>query len=201
MTETPITIRTVRRPSERPRLKLPQRQSIAELDRTRWAVVQTEPRAERLAQLCLQSVGFMVARPTFQQQVVRIKRRSLGQQDGTVEVVERNTFPQYLFAWLGDGAPHWKRIWSGMGVQGVLCMAGEPALVPERAMELVLGELPLKRLMFRMKELVEVQSGPFRDNVGVVDSGVDESGRVRILLHVMGRRVRVMLDATQLRAV
>jgi transcriptional antiterminator RfaH len=158
----------------------------------RWYVVQTQPSAERKADAHLVRQGFSTYLPRYQ------KRRRHARK---VDLVPAALFPRYMFVSIDVTTQRWLAIRSTVGVTQVVCNGNEPAVVPVgvveqlKASEGADGFIPLDtRPHFNPGDKIKVMDGAFTDCMGLIDSATDRE-RVAILLDLLGRKVRVVLDA------
>ena len=162
------------------------------IDGPRWYVVQTQPNAERKADAHLIRQGFQTYLPRYQ------KRRRHARK---VDLVPAPLFPRYMFVSIDIATQRWLAIRSTVGVSHVVCNGNEPAAVPAgvverlKAGENAAGFIPLDtRPHFNPGDKIKVLDGAFADCLGLIDTVTDRE-RVAILLDLLGRKVRVVLDA------
>jgi transcriptional antiterminator RfaH len=158
----------------------------------RWFVVQTQVNGEAKAARNLLRQGYEIYLPRY------LKRRRHARK---VDFVARPLFPRYMFVTIDMATQRWRVIQSTQGVSHLVCNGGEPATVPDG----VLGALRARedergfvrteaKPAFTPGDKVLVLAGAFMDNAGLFD-GMDDHDRVAILLDMLGRKVRVHLDA------
>jgi transcriptional antiterminator RfaH len=159
-----------------------------------WYVVETHPRAERLAQSHLERQGFDSFFPQFRK-IRRHARR--------VEEVIAPVFPGYLFAAFDRDRDNWTAI---NGTRGVRRLVGprsaQPQPMPTMAMEALLARCDGERMASLCPTLdigrkVRVLTGPFADLVAEIHA-LDGRGRVQVLLDMLGGRVPVAVGVAQL---
>jgi len=112
-------------------------------------------------------------------------------------------FPRYLFVWtLGP----WRSLLSTFGVTGLVMQGERPAILPEKAVEQLLGrtgpdgtvQLPKASLeRFAPGDEVRVNAGTFSGMRGVYQHH-DQGDRARILLDFLGRKTRVLVGEDHL---
>jgi len=157
-----------------------------------WYVVQTQPNAERKAVFNLNRQGYRTYLPQY------IRRRRHARR---VEHVKSPLFPRYLFVAIDMGSQRWRSIQSTFGVSRLVCNGDMPAAVPDHVVEQLQsreddqGCIRLeKRAMFLPGDKVRVQDGVFEACPGLFE-GLTDGERVAILLDLLGRKVRVFIDA------
>ena len=157
----------------------------------RWYVVQSHPNAEHKAVAHLERQGFPTYLPRY------LKRRRHARR---VEMVAAPLFPRYLFVTVDMETQRWRSIHSTFGVSRLVCNGDEPAPVPPavvaalRAREDAGGFVQLvRRPRFASGERVRIIDGVFADTLGLFE-GMADRERVAILLDLLGRKVRVLLD-------
>jgi transcriptional antiterminator RfaH len=157
----------------------------------RWYVVQTQSQREAKAAGHLRRQGFHVYAPSY------LKRRRHARR---VETVARPLFPGYLFVAIDICTQRWRCIHSTVGVSRLLCHGDVPAPVPHEliasieAREDAQGHIRLQeRARFAAGDKVRIADGAFAACDGLFESIVDEE-RVAILLDLLGRKVRLVVD-------
>jgi len=156
-----------------------------------WFVAHTHPHAEAKATAHLNRQGFEIYLPRY------LKRRRHARR---IETVAAPLFPRYLFVAIDLNVHRWRSISSTVGVSRLVCNGDDPTRVPVgivealRSREDAGGFIKLCRPRFRAGEKVRVLDGAFSSCLGLFE-GMAERERVAILLELLGRKVRVVLDA------
>jgi len=158
----------------------------------RWYVAQTHPRAEGLAAAHLNRQGFFTYLPRY------LKRRRHARR---VEMVAAPFFPRYLFVSVDMKTQRWRSIQSTSGVSRFVCNGDNPAVVDDQIVvslkqrENEHGFIQLDSSpRFQPGEQVRILDGAFNGSFGLYE-GMTDKERVTILLDLLGRKVRVMLDS------
>ena len=158
---------------------------------SRWCVVQTHIHAESKAAAHLLRQGYDIYLPRY------LKRRRHARR---VDNVPAPLFPRYLFVGFDPEVARWRTIQSTQGVSHLICNSNEPALLPQsviaelRRREGDDGFIRLDRqLLYAPGDKVRVVDGVFSDSLGLFE-GMADRDRVAILLDLLGRKVRVVLD-------
>jgi transcriptional antiterminator RfaH len=158
---------------------------------SRWYVAQTHVHAESKAAAHLLRQGYDIYLPRY------LKRRRHARR---VENVPAPLFPRYLFVGFDPGTARWRSIQSTQGVSHLVCIGDEPALLPESVVaELRRREDDRGFIRFDQQpayapgDKVRVVDGVFGDSFGLFE-GMADRDRVAILLDMLGRKVRVVLD-------
>jgi len=162
----------------------------------RWYVVQTQPHAEGRANEHLRRQGFTTYMPRL------LKQRSHARK---TEMVSRPLFPRYMFVLIDSSNQGWHAIRSTFGVSSLV--GGENGPVPVRdgiiealrAREDEDGYFRAAAKKFARGAAVKVVDGIFASAIGLFDSMGDKD-RVSVLLDLLGRRVRVVLEADSIAA-
>lgn len=164
---------------------------------TRWYVVQTQANGEAKAAQNLLRQGFDIYLPRY------LKRRRHARK---VDFAVKPLFPRYLFVAIDIATQRWRSIQSTQGVSHLVCNGDEPAALPNgvlaalRAREDDRGFVRMDaKPVFAPGDKVRVLAGAFTDNAGLFD-GAGDHDRVSILLNMLGRQVRVLLDADMVAA-
>jgi len=163
----------------------------------RWYVVQTQPHAERKAAAHLDRQGFQSYLPQY------LKSRRHARR---IEKVASPLYPRYLFVAVDIAAQRWRAIQSTIGVARLVCNGDLPASVPEGVVSALKqrhdehGFISLeKRPLFKSGYSIRVVDGVFISCFGLFE-GMTDSERVTILLDLLGRKVRVLLDSSYVAA-
>jgi transcriptional antiterminator RfaH len=159
---------------------------------TRWYVVQTQPNAEGKAVAHLGRQGFVTYFPRY------MKRRRHARR---VDHVGAALFPRYLFVSIDVASQRWRSIYSTVGVSQLVGSGDMPTPVSDAIVETLrqredaAGFIQLEhKPPFHVGDKVRVLDGMFRDCLGLYD-GMPDRERVAILLDLLGRKVRVLVDA------
>jgi transcription antitermination factor NusG len=157
----------------------------------RWYVARTRAQREPEAARQLTNQGFRAFLPRH------LKNRRHARK---VETISAPLFPRYIFTILDLTRDRWRSVNGTLGVERLLVSAGEPQPVPRGLVErLILAANPQGNIQFdfHLKEgqAIKVTAGPFANLVGQMER-MDDTGRVRVLLEIMGGTVRVALPQT-----
>lgn len=158
-----------------------------------WFAVNIRPNCERKAVLNLERQGFETFLPV-QVKTVRHARQ--------YRTVCRPLFPGYLFVALDLGRDRWRSVNGTHGVVTLVMNGGEPSRVPAGIVEGLIAVATDKGVVRFDHELVagqkvKILTGPFADFVGTLER-LDDQGRVKVLLDMMGGSVPVMSRACEL---
>lgn len=161
-----------------------------------WHVVHTHVHSEAKAAAHLARQGYLAYLPRY------LKKRRHARR---TETVAAPLFPRYLFVSFDPQACRWRSIHSTVGVAHLVCNGDEPATVPAKVIEQLKqredakGFICLERRQFAPGARIEVVDGVFSSCFGLYE-GMADSDRVRILLDLLGRKVRVVLDGDAIAA-
>jgi transcriptional antiterminator RfaH len=163
----------------------------------RWFVVQTQVNGEAKAARNLQRQGYEVYLPRY------LKRRRHARK---IDFVPRPLFPRYMFVAIDMATQRWRSIQSTFGVSHLVCNGDDPATVPEGIVSALKAREDEKGFVkmdlastLAVGDKVRVLAGAFMDSAGLF-SGIADHDRVAILLDMLGRKVRVLLDADMVAA-
>jgi transcriptional antiterminator RfaH len=158
----------------------------------RWFVAHTHPHAEGKATAHLNRQGFEIYFPRY------LKRRRHARR---IETVAVPLFPRYLFVAIDLNVHRWRSISSTVGVSRLVCNGDDPTPVPSEIVEALRGRedpngfIKLDcRPRFHAGDKIRVLDGAFSSCLALFE-GMAERERVAILLDLLGRKVRVVLDA------
>lgn len=152
----------------------------------RWYVANVRPNSERMAAANLARQEFRCFLPS------RLKTTRHARQFRTVM---SPLFPGYVFVSLDLARQRWRSVNGTMGVVSLVMAGGWPVAVPEGIVE-SLVELTGAGGAVRFGgdlaagQRVRLLAGPFAECIGTLDS-LDDRGRVRVLLEMMGSHVPV----------
>jgi len=157
-----------------------------------WYVVQTQVNAEAKAVRNLVRQGFEVYLPRY------LKLRSHARK---IEKVPVPLFPRYMFVRIDIATQRWRSVQSTFGVSRLVLNGSDPAPLAQqvisclREREDTSGYVQLdQRPTFALGAKVRVLAGVFAENLGLFD-GMADRDRIAILLDLLGRKVRVSIEA------
>jgi len=153
--------------------------------------VHTHAHSERKAAWHLMRQGYSIYLPRY------IKRRRHARR---IETVPMPLFPRYLFVAIDRTMQRWSSIRSTIGVTHLVSNGEDPAWVPDNVIAQLRGredergfvQLDL-RPRFASGDKIRVVNGIFDTCLGLFE-GMADRERVAILLDLLGRKVRVILD-------
>ena len=156
-----------------------------------WYVAEILPRNEGLAQRHLERQGFSSFCPRFSKTRRHARR---------VDRVLVPVFPGYLFITFDRDRDQWHSINGTYGVKRLVgtSSAGRPQAMPAAAMRALLarcsGDL-ISGLFTTLEpgQEVRIVSGPFADRLAQVER-LDDQGRVRVLLDILGGQIPLALS-------
>ncbi len=159
----------------------------------RWYVAQTRARQEVLARMNLEAQNFEVFLP----QILKTTRHARQLRTKKVAV-----FPGYLFIRLDPKLHRWRSVNGTIGVSRLLTANERPAPAPNGVVESLMGYVDEQGYCQLNRDLVvgqkvNVVQGPFVRLMGEVLS-MDDKGRTRVLLEIMGGKVVTLLERTSL---
>jgi transcription elongation factor/antiterminator RfaH len=159
----------------------------------RWFAVNTQPVAEARAQRNLENQGFRTFMPR-RHKMVRHARK--------LTTVAAPLFPRYLFVAFDPQRDQWRRINSTFGVSHLVMRGEVPHPVPDGVTEALIavtldGGIVDLAAKLQQGSPVRVMAGPFADQLAMLEQ-LDDSGRARILLDILGRQVRTVTERRNL---
>jgi transcription antitermination factor NusG len=162
--------------------------------RERWFVARVHPNRENSAQFNLERLGFRTFAPRIGRTVRHARK---------LRRVLAPLFPGYVFLILDLSRDRWRTVNSTFGVASMIMGVEQPMTVPSGVVEaLVISENSgLVRLDVDLEigQKVRIVSGPFAEALCRLVH-LDERGRVRVLLELMGTEVTAKLDRAQVAA-
>ena len=160
-------------------------------EQERWYVARTLPQRELKAAQQLANQGFRSFVPRYWKNRRHARK---------VETVSAPLFPRYIFTIIDRGRDRWRSINGTFGIDRLITCGAEPKPVPHGVVESLLEAAdPEGNIQFDFQlmegQIVRVTAGPFADFVGELEH-LDDNGRVRVLLEIMGGKIRVALPQT-----
>jgi transcription elongation factor/antiterminator RfaH len=156
----------------------------------RWYVVHTLPFAEARAEGQLENQGFRTFQPKRQKTLRHARRLS---------TVEAPYFPRYLFIVLDVTRHQWRSVNGTFGVSRMVMWGDQPHPVPRGVVEALIAAADARGILQLSRNLqvggrVRLMAGPFAEQLAILDD-LDDSGRVSVLLDILGRQVSVSTGA------
>ncbi|MCC5977793.1 MAG: transcriptional activator RfaH [Salinarimonas sp.] len=165
-----------------------------------WYAVQAQPHGEMRALHNLERQGFDAYLPRYVKQVRHARR---------TRTIATAFFPRYLFVQLDLDLQRWRSVNGTFGVCGLVGPRDCPSRVPEgiiaglRAREDEDGFIAVRHPAARWKpgDPVRISDGKAFHGCEGLFEGLNDEDRVRVLLDLLGRKVRVTLDIAALEPV
>ncbi len=158
-----------------------------------WYLLYTKPRQEQTAVANLERQGYRTYLPLIK------KRKTLrSKRQDAIEPL----FPSYMFIELDAGADNWRPIRSTIGVNKMVQFGNSPAMAPVELIELIRssedehGFIPIDPDAPKKGDTIQMAEGPLLGAQGIFleKKGLD---RVVVLLDIVGRQTRSVVDASQ----
>jgi len=155
----------------------------------RWYAAHTQPHREVRAKDQLENQGYEVFLPR-RLKTVRHARKLTN--------VPAPFFPRYLFIRLNLTQHRWRSVNGTFGVTSLVMQGELPHPVPRGVVEAMIASVDAKGFLYLQETLqpgtqVRLAAGPFSEQLGTLDR-LDDSGRVRVLLEIMGGTVPVHIE-------
>jgi transcriptional antiterminator RfaH len=155
----------------------------------RWFVARVLPHRETSAQFNLLCQGYRSFAPRIRRTIrhARKLRNVLG-----------SLFPGYIFIILDLSTHRWRAVNSTIGVASLIMGPEQPTPVPRGVVEALVAATDSSGTVRLDRELeigrkVRILSGPFAEKLCRLVH-LDDRGRVRVLLEIMGAEVSAQLD-------
>jgi transcription elongation factor/antiterminator RfaH len=154
----------------------------------RWYAVNTLPRREFRAQHQLENQGFRVFLPQGLKTIRHARK---------LTNVQAPFFPRYIFIELDLTVHRWRSVNGTFGVRSLVMQGDMPQPVPRGIVETMIASVNGKDLLRFDHDLkpgseVRLVAGPFAEQLGILDR-LDDSGRIRVLLKIMGGTIPVQV--------
>jgi transcriptional antiterminator RfaH len=162
---------------------------------SQWYLLKTKPRSEIMAQNALADYEIKTYLP-----------RLVSRKKGKAELEATPLFPGYLFFQLDYESRLWGYIQWARGVSYVLKGESGPMSLPAE----LIDEIRLREgrnaqkvqdsfiRPYESNEPLKIVAGPFAGIDAVFESHLSASGRVQVLIQIVGRLTRVVLDSASL---
>ncbi len=172
--------------------KLPENSApcvVTDSDCLRWYAVHAQPNREVRAKSQLENQGYEVFLPR-RLKTVRHARKLTN--------VAAPFFPRYLFVRLDLAQHRWRSVNGTFGVSSLVMQGEKPHPVPRGVVEALIASVDTGGFLCFKESLalgtqVRLAAGPFAEQLGILDR-LDDSGRVRVLLDIMGAAVPVYVE-------
>jgi transcription antitermination factor NusG len=172
------------------------REALSVSNGERWFAANTLPRRELGAKLQLERQGFRAFAP-YILRTVRHARK--------LRTVRTPVFPGYIFVILNLQRHRWRSVNGTFGVARLVMGGDQPQPVPRGVVEDLLAMTDDAFLLvgghdLKTGQAIRVVAGPFASVLGRLDR-LDDNGRIRVLLNIMGGQVPALLDRGSVEAV
>jgi transcriptional antiterminator RfaH len=130
------------------------------------------------------------------------KRRKTIRHARKLRTVEAAFFPRYLFIVLDLTRHQWRSVNGTFGVSRMVMRGDKPNPVPCGLVEALIemadgaGILQFSQRL-KVGSPVRLLAGPFADQLAILDH-LEDTGRVRVLLDILGRQVAISTDSNNL---
>jgi transcription antitermination factor NusG len=154
----------------------------------RWYAVRALARQEIRARAQLENQNFRTFLP-LGLKTVRHARK--------MQTVSAPFFPRYLFVALDLTWQRWRSVNGTIGAAGLVMQGDLPQPVPHGVVETLIGLTDARGLLqfsrdLRVGDRVRIVAGPFFESLAICER-LDDGGRVRVLLDIMGGQVPVQM--------
>jgi transcription antitermination factor NusG len=154
----------------------------------RWFVARVLAHQETRAQLNLHRLGFRSFAPRVRRTVRHARR---------LRDTLKPLFPCYIFVTIDLSKHRWRSINGTFGVASLIMGAEQPSAVPPGVVEALAscesGGVVRLDDGLEIGQKVRILSGPFAETLCRL-AHLDDRGRVRVLLEIMGMEVAAQLD-------
>ena len=111
--------------------------------------------------------------------------------------VQAAFFPRYIFVELDLTHHRWRSVNGTFGVRSIVMQGETPHPVPRGIVETMIASVDHNDLLRFERDLktgseVRLIAGPFAEQLGILDR-LDDSGRIRVLLKIMGGTIPVQV--------
>lgn len=159
----------------------------------RWFAARTLPHYENTARFNLHRLGFRSFVPRFWRTIRHANK---------LRNVLAPLFPGYIFVILDLSRDRWRSVNGTVGVASLIMGVEQPMPVPAGIVEAMIsriessGAICLDRGL-EVGERARILSGPFAETLCRIER-LDDRGRVRVLLEIMGGQIVAQVDRSAL---
>ena len=158
----------------------------------RWYALKTKPRSEKRAYNYLERHGIKTFLPWME-------TSQFNAGNGSKKV--KPLFPGYLFTQF-DIQQNYSLVKWGKGVNKILGFGKYPTPLADEVIAIIKDRTDENNIVKKAYNLIEneqirITSGPLKDLLGIFDRWISDSGRVRILLNLIGYQPKVELHYSQ----
>jgi transcription antitermination factor NusG len=155
----------------------------------RWFVARVLTHQENRAQFNLHRLGFRSFLPRLRRTVRHARK---------LRETMNPLFPGYIFIVIDLSKQRWRSINGTFGVASLIMGAEHPTPVPPGVVEALVASCESRGVVrlddsLEIGQKVRILSGPFAETVCRL-ADLDDRGRVRVLLEIMGMEVAAQLD-------
>ena len=155
----------------------------------RWFVARVLAHQENRAQLNLHRLGFRSFMPRLRRTVRHARK---------LRDTLQPLFPGYIFVVIDLSKHRWRSINGTFGVASLIMGAEQPMPVPPHVIEALVASCESRGVVrledsLEIGQKVRILSGPFAETLCRL-AHLDDRGRVRVLLEIMGMEVATQLD-------
>ncbi|MGI5901618.1 MAG: transcription termination/antitermination protein NusG [Desulfitobacteriia bacterium] len=122
--------------------------------------------------------------------------------NGKRKVSKRKVFPGYVLVEMDMTDDSWYVVRNTPGVTGFVGSGSKPIPLLEHEVSAILRQMGLEKTRTKVDvdigQAVKVNSGPFKDFIGVVDEIIEEKQKIRVLISMFGRETPVELEFGQI---
>ena len=171
------------------------------MEERRWYVCQTYSGYENSVKINLERrIESMQMEDKIYQVMIPEEIRTEKKADGTIKEKLVKIFPGYVFIEMEVTDDSWFVVRNTPGVTGFLGSSGggtKPVPLPPEEINPILkkaGLMEVPKFDVELGEKVRVTTGPFRDQIGAVDSIDEEKQEVTVLVDMFGRQTPVEMS-------
>ena len=161
-----------------------------------WYVVRTKPKNEERSRSYLEQNGLNTFLPWMETSQFN---------SGKAIKMLKPLFPGYLFVRF-DLMQNYPLVKWGKGVNKILGFGKYPTPIADEVVSIIKSRTDEKNIVKRAYDLskndqIRITSGPLKDLLGIFERWVTDSGRVKILLNLIGYQPQVELHYSQVEKV
>lgn len=161
-----------------------------------WYVIQTKPKKEEEATGYLSMKGIEIFSPLIETFTLR---------KGRVDKKLKPLFPSYLFVKF-DLEKNYSLVRWARGVKKVLGFGGYPTPISEEVINTIMDRIDEQGVVrigrhFKKNDIIRINSGPFKDLIGIFERWIPDKERVRVLLNLIGYQPEVELHFSMIEKV
>ena len=170
------------------------------IDSAKWYVVHTYSGYENKVKTNLEKI---IENRGLEELILKVEvplEEAIEKKDDVEKVVTRKIFPGYVLIKMIMTDETWYIIRNTTGVTGFVGPGSKPVALTEDEVNALGVDIKEITVDYRVGDSVKITSGPFANQIGIVDEIDLTTGKVKVNVVLFGRKTVLELDYTQAEA-